>query len=636
MRLNSERKLRGLRLDRGLRSLVLLTTLLILTVSSFFVGIRSTYAASFCQVTYAVTSQWVPGFGANITIQNTSASAWTSWSLTFTFPASGQTVTQLWNGKVSQTGLNVTVNNETYNNNVAVNAFVSPNPGFNGTWSGSNPVPTSFSVNGNPCNGTPTPTVTPTTGTTPGTTPTAGVTPGVTPTATPTRGVTPTPTTGITPTPTPILTGHVDNPYLSAAGYINPDYAASVIAAANAKGGTLGAQLARVANFPTAVWLDRIAAVTGGTGVTRTLAGHLDAAVAQDAANGATPVVITIVVYDLPNRDCAALASNGELLVAQDGLNKYKTMYIDAIMSILNQPKYSALRIAAIIEPDSLPNLITNLSMSTCAEANSSGAYVQGVQYALGRLHTLANVYNYIDIAHSGWLGWNTNFGPAADLIANTVKGATGGVNTVDGFISNTANYTPTTEPFMTDTQTINGQQVRSSNYYQFNDYIDELTYTTAMRAAFINRGLPNTIGMLIDTSRNGWGGSGPQGARPTGPSTSTDLNTFVLASKVDRRVHRGNWCNQFGGIGARPQANPVSGFDAWVWIKPPGESDGASQVVANNEGKGFDPMCDPGFHGSTQANGGNLTESIPNAPLAGHWFEAEFEILVQNALPAI
>lgn len=635
MRLISERKLRGLRLDKGLRSLILLTSLLALIASSFFISTKATHAASYCQVSYSITNQWPGGFGANISIQNTSASAWTSWSLTFTFPASGQTITQLWNGSVSQSGQNVTVTNASYNNSVAVNASVNPAPGFNGSWTSSNPVPTSFNVNGNPCNGTSTPGVTPTTGTTPGVTPTTGTTP----TATPTRGVTPTPTTGTTPTATPTPTPpgtHVDNVYAGADGYINPDYAAEVIAAANAKGGTLGTQMARVANYPTAVWLDRIAAVTGGSGVTRTLAGHLDAAVAQDAANGSRPVVITIVVYDLPNRDCAALASNGELTVANDGLNKYKTQYIDAIMSILSMSKYSNLRIAAIIEPDSLPNLVTNLSMSACSEANSSGAYVQGIQYALSRLHTLSNVYNYIDIAHSGWLGWSSNFGPAADLIANTIKGATGGVNTVDGFISNTANYTPTTEPYMTATQTINGQPVRSANFYQWNDYIDELTYVTAMRNAFISRGLPSTIGMLIDTSRNGWGGSGPQGSRPTGPSTSTDLNTFVNASKIDRRVHRGNWCNQYGGIGARPQASPASGIDAFVWIKPPGESDGASQAIANDEGKGFDPMCDPTFHGSSQANGGNLTEAIPNAPLAGHWFEAAFEILVQNAFPAL
>jgi hypothetical protein len=213
MRRISESKLRGLLLKNRLRSMVLLASLLILVVSTFFVGTTITHAASYCQVTYSVTNQWSGGFGGNITIQNTSGSAWTSWSLAFTFPASGQTVTQLWNGTATQSGQNVTVVNTSYNGSVAANASVNPNPGLNGAWTTSNPVPTSFTVNGNACNGstTPTPgttpTATPTHGTTPtpGTTPTATPTQGVTPTPTPTRVVTPTPTAtqGVTPTPTP-------------------------------------------------------------------------------------------------------------------------------------------------------------------------------------------------------------------------------------------------------------------------------------------------------------------------------------------------------------------------------------------------------------------------------------------------
>src|SRR3954466_14934824 len=127
-------------------------TICSLIIGNLFIGIRATHAASFCQVTYAVTNQWQGGFGANITIQNTSASAWTSWTLTFTFPASGQAVTQPgWNGTYTQSGQNVTVSNVSYNVNVAVNGSV--NPGFNGTWTTSNPGPTSFAVNGNACNG---------------------------------------------------------------------------------------------------------------------------------------------------------------------------------------------------------------------------------------------------------------------------------------------------------------------------------------------------------------------------------------------------------------------------------------------------------------------------------------------------
>ncbi len=606
-----------------MRAFLALAAVIALTWSLGFQVMQPAHAASYCQVSYTVTNQWPGGFGASITVQNTGTAAWTSWSLTFAFPASGQSVTQGWNGTFTQSGQNVTVANTSYNGNVAANGSI--NPGFNGAWSGSNPIPTSFSVNGNVCGGTavtPTPTTAPNTPT-PGTTPTVGTTP----TATPTTGP-------VTPTATPVPGTHVDNPFAGAKWYVNPDWASEVTTAASSVGGTLGAQMTKVASYSTAVWLDRIAAVTGGTGVTRTLAGHLDAAVSQ--ATGSQPVVITIVIYDLPNRDCAALASNGELTVANNGLANYKTEYIDPIANILSQSKYSNLRIAAIVEPDSLPNLVTNLSMAKCAEANSSGAYVQGIQYALNKLHAISNVYNYIDIAHSGWLGWDSNFQPAVNLITSTVKGTTAGVNSVDGFISNTANYTPTTEPFMTANQQIGGQPVRSANFYQWNQYIDEASYDTAMRNAFITAGFPSTIGMLIDTSRNGWGGSGPQGSRPTAASTSTDLNTFVNQSKIDRRVHRGNWCNQYGGIGARPTASPAAGFDAYVWIKPPGESDGSSSAISNGEGKGFDQMCDPTYHGSQQANGGNLTEAMPNAPLAGHWFEAAFEILVQNAYPAI
>lgn len=129
-----------------------------------------------------MTNQWSGGFGANITVQNTSGSAWSSWSLQFAFPVSGQTVTQGWNGTFSQSGQNVTVTNVSYNGSVATNTSV--NPGFNGAWTTSNPVPTSFTVNGNACNDSGNGGITPTPGTTqtPGTTPTPGITPIPSPT----------------------------------------------------------------------------------------------------------------------------------------------------------------------------------------------------------------------------------------------------------------------------------------------------------------------------------------------------------------------------------------------------------------------------------------------------------------------
>ncbi|HEU4327509.1 MAG TPA: glycoside hydrolase family 6 protein, partial [Roseiflexaceae bacterium] len=102
---------------------------------------------------------------------------------------------------------------------------------------------------------------------------------------------------------------------------------------------------------------------------------------------------------------------------------------------------------------------------------------------------------------------------------------------------------------------------------------------------------------------------------------------------------HKGNWCNQSGaGIGARPQVAPAPGFDAWVWVKPPGESDGSSSLIPtgpdNPGGKGFDRMCDPTYTGNT-LNGGNLSGALPGAPVSGRWFQSQFVQLVENAYPA-
>jgi cellulose 1,4-beta-cellobiosidase len=472
---------------------------------------------------------------------------------------------------------------------------------------------------------TATQTATPTRTNTP-TGPTATPTPTRTPTQTPSG-----PTLTPTPTPTQQVGGHLDNPFVGAVFYKNVDYVASVNAAADLQGGTLATKMRQVANYPTFVWLDSIDAVNGTNGYPRSLAGHLDAALAQGVN------AIGIVVYDLPNRDCSALASNGELLIAQNGLNRYKTEYIDAIFNTISQAKYSNLRIVMVIEPDSLPNLVTNLSFAKCSEAQSTGAYVQGVQYAIGRLRSLSNSYAYIDVAHAAWLGWPSNFNPFVTLLKQVGVGIPGGNSKVDGFISNTANYNPVDEPFMDANTMVSGQPVRSlQGWYDWNDYIDEQPYIIALRNALTSGtdAYPTSVGLIVDTSRNGWGGTN----RPTGASTSTDLRTFVMATRVDKRIHKGNWCNQDGaGIGERPTANPLTGIDAFVWVKPPGESDGSSSLIPpgpeNPGGKGFDRMCDPTYTGN-QLNGNNLTGALPNAPVSGRWFQAQFVQLVQNAYP--
>lgn len=539
-------------------------------------------AAVPCTVDYKVQNQWDTGFTAAVTVTNQGA-AKSNWSVKWSY-GGNQKVTNGWNAKISQSGTAVTAANETYNGTLGTGGSVSF--GFQASYSGTNALPATFTLDGVTCN----------------------VDDG---------GGGPTDPTDPGPTGP-----KVDNPYSGAKVYVNPEWSAK---AAAEPGGS------RIASQPTGVWLDRIAAINGVNGGMG-LRDHLDAALTQ---KGSGELVVQLVIYNLPGRDCAALASNGELGPTE--LGRYKTEYIDPIAAILADPKYASLRIVTTIEIDSLPNLVTNTgsrptATPQCDVMKANGNYQKGVGYALNKLGDAANVYNYIDAGHHGWIGWDDNFSSSAAVMkeAATSEGAT--VNDVHGFIANTANYSALKENNFTINDSVAGKSVRESKWVDWNRYTDELSFAQGFRNQLVTTGFNSGIGMLIDTSRNGWGGS----ARPAGPGATTDVDTYVNGGRYDRRIHVGNWCNQSGaGLGERPQASPAAGIDAYVWIKPPGESDGASSEIPNDEGKGFDRMCDPTYTGNPR-NGNNLSGALPNAPLSGHWFSAQFQQLMQNAYPPL
>lgn len=110
-------------------------------------------AATGCSVSYIVQNQWTGGFGANVAITNLGTPL-SGWTLTWTFDA-GQKVTQAWNATATQAGSTVSAVDAGWNADIATNATTSF--GFNGTWNGSNPVPTTFALNGVTCTGTVTP-----------------------------------------------------------------------------------------------------------------------------------------------------------------------------------------------------------------------------------------------------------------------------------------------------------------------------------------------------------------------------------------------------------------------------------------------------------------------------------------------
>ncbi|MFF3866179.1 cellulase family glycosylhydrolase [Micromonospora sp. NPDC001898] len=141
-------------------------------------------AATGCAVTYT-TNSWAGGFTASVTIKNLGAAV-NGWTLGFGFPHSGQRVVQGWSATFNQTGSAVTAQSLSYNGSLATGA--STNVGFNGSWTSSNPAPTSFTLNGTVCTGGTTPTTAPPTTPPPTSTPPPTTPPPTTP---PPGGTTP-------------------------------------------------------------------------------------------------------------------------------------------------------------------------------------------------------------------------------------------------------------------------------------------------------------------------------------------------------------------------------------------------------------------------------------------------------------
>lgn len=88
-------------------------------------------------------------------------------------------------------------------------------------------------------------------------------------------------------------------------------------------------------------------------------------------------------------------------------------------------------------EPDGLANLITNLGVPKCA--NAEEALRECTIYAWEAL-ALPNVAIYVDAGHAGWLGWPDNLEPTATLYGELYRAA-GSPKAVRGLVTNVSNF---------------------------------------------------------------------------------------------------------------------------------------------------------------------------------------------------
>jgi len=342
--------------------------------------------------------------------------------------------------------------------------------------------------------------------------------------------------------------------------YANKEYKKEVDAAVAAiTDSSLAASAKKVGDVGTFLWIDTRARID---------------VIEDNLKDVPCDQLAAFVIYDLPGRDCAAKASNGEL--AAGDISTYKTEYIDPIVAIFK--KYPNTAIALVIEPDSLPNLVTNADLQTCKD--SASGYREGVAYALKSLN-LPNIIMYVDAGHGGWLGWNDNLKPGAKELADVYKKA-GSPKQVRGISTNVAGW---------NAWDLSPGEFSKATDAQWNKCQNEKTFVETFGPLLKSAGMPSQA--IIDTGRN---------------------------AVTGLRLEWGDWCNVNGaGFGVRPTGTTGSSqADAFVWVKPGGESDGTSDTSATR----YDSFC-------------GHEDAYKPSPEAGQWNQEYFEMLVKNAKPA-
>lgn len=101
-----------------------------------------------CTATFTRPYDWGIGFTGNIHLTNTGRASVDDWVVEWVFTG-GQTITALWGGKLIKSGASPVVMPEAWNGSIAPGA--STDIGFNADYTGANPVPKAFLLNGSVC-----------------------------------------------------------------------------------------------------------------------------------------------------------------------------------------------------------------------------------------------------------------------------------------------------------------------------------------------------------------------------------------------------------------------------------------------------------------------------------------------------
>jgi endoglucanase len=325
--------------------------------------------------------------------------------------------------------------------------------------------------------------------------------------------------------------------------------------------------------------------------------------------------VPTMVVYNVPGRDCSQYSSGGA------GSDAAYRAWADGFAAGLVRGQ----QVVVVVEPDGLANLPSDCPSAYPGQdaAALTAGRIADITYAgeaIEKADPAALVY--LDAGNSAWHN-------VADATSRLAKAK---VQEFAGFSLNVSNYqfsansdqygtwisdclalhpdAGTTTPTDCGDQYYSGGPANNWTGGALDPqkrWSDAATDPTANTKGINSRYAQEltaakatpTAGFVVDSSRNGQG--------PWAPAAGKYAN--------DPQT----WCNPPGrGLGPKPQAEPDAAFprlDAYLWIKTPGQSDG---------------QCNRGVTGSTtDPEWGGITD-----PAAGAWFPQQALQLAQLANP--
>lgn len=281
----------------------------------------------------------------------------------------------------------------------------------------------------------------------------------------------------------------ISNPLTGQSLYIDPETpAARQVAAWQTDRPADAAQMDRLAKQPTARWIGDVEDFD-----------ELKQYFAQVTAQKKTT---TVVLYNIPGRDCGLYSSGGA-----NSVDAYKK-FVDGLAKAKGEA-----RVIVIIEPDALAQLEESYPGGrACLSGEKKQQRNEMLGYAVKTLKAAPNTYTYLDAGNSAW-----EIDPA--VMADRLRAA--GSDMADGFSVNVSNF----------------RTIQESTEYgkSISDNLEGKHF-------------------VIDTSRNG-------------------LGHFSNKERPEF-----GWCNPPGrALGHYPTVNTGEDrVDAYLYVKIPGESDGA------------------------------------------------------------